>query len=163
MAYEVREFTGGNDYNRLFLQACLSAERQHPGLMLHMRKRLPGYGAALQALQNTAWRRIDTGALLDRTRKKITNPIYRDYETLRVVSQAFLRRQGNVSRSEDSGAPFVTGIFLGISQLWERFLLEKVLPPSPKLHYQAEARILDGNLRVFPDFYYKAGSFCRES
>lgn len=163
MAYEVREFTDVNDYNRLFLQACLEAERQYPSLMLHMRKQLPGYGAALQALQNIAWVRSNTGALLNRTRKKITNPIYRDYETLRIISRAFLRRQGGVARSGESGTPFVTGIFLDISRLWERFLLEKVLPPSSERHYQTEHHILRGNLRVVPDFYYEPGLFYQGS
>lgn len=163
MAYVVREFTDDNDYNCLFLQACLEAERQYPSLMLHIRKRLPGYAAALQALQNTACGRLNASALLNRTRKKITNPIYRDYETLRAISQAFLRRQGGIARAGESDAPFVSGIFLDISQLWERFLLEKVLPPSSERHYQVENRILGGNLRVFPDFYYETGSFYRGS
>lgn len=163
MAYEVREFTDDNDYNRLFLQACLEAERQYPSLMLHIRKHLPGYGAALQALQNTAWGRFNTSTLLNRTLKKITNPIYRDYETLRTISRAFLRRQGDISRSRESGAPFVTGIFLDISQLWERFLLEKILPPSSEQHYQMKKPILGGNLEVVLDFYYKTGLFYQGS
>jgi len=155
IAYEVREYTEDNDYNSLFFLACQEAERQYPSLMLHMRKKLPGYNTACQALQSTSWGRLDVNALLGRTQKKITNPIYRDYETLRGISRAFLRRQGYYSRTSGSGTPFVTGVFLDLSVLWERYLLKKVLPPSAERHYQLEDHILGGNMLVRPDFLWR--------
>lgn len=154
IAYEVRAFTWDNDYNRLFLQACLEAERQYPSLMLHLRRQFPGCHAALQTLRSAPWGRLDTGALLDRTRKQITNPIYQDYETLRRIARALLLRQGGCARTAGS-RPFVTGILLDLSQLWERFLLKRVLTELDDRQYQAEEWIMGGEMRIYPDLLWK--------
>ena len=153
MAYQVREFSEDNPYNRLFYQACLTAERRFPLMMGELRRRMPGFRGALQDLtgQSGAWDRTDVRMLLVSTRKKIVNPIYRDYETLRSVARAVLQRAGGLHQVENE-APMVTGIFLDVSRLWEDYLARRVLPGLPEA--QKPQDILEGRLVVRPDFLW---------
>lgn len=156
MAYRVREYSEDNIYNHLFFQACLEAERRQPKLMRRLRQTMPGCRMARQALerQNAGWSRSDTRSLLNGTRKKITNPIYRDYETLRGTARAVLKRSSHSSYPyAESGAPFVTGIFLDISKLWEDYLYKAVFPIKPKA--QLPVQTLTGIPDIRPDFWWE--------
>ncbi len=162
MACQVREYSEDNLYSQLFFQACLQAERRHPALMRRLKRQMPGFRLARQALeqQAAAWGRCDLRGLLNGTRKKITNPLYRDYETLRDVARAVLRRTSGSYACSESGAPFVTGIFLDISQLWEDYLAQAVfsaLSSRPREQGGAEGNlpILEGMLKIRPDFWWK--------
>ncbi|MBD5084850.1 MAG: hypothetical protein HDT33_07255 [Clostridiales bacterium] len=157
MAYRVREYSEDNIYNHLFFQACLEAEKRHPEWMRRLRQRIPGFRLARQALerQNAGWSRGDTRSLLDGTKKKITNPVYRDYETLRVVARAVLKRTSHRSYPyAENGASFVTGVFLDVSKLWEDYLYKAVIHNSSCLA-QNNADILGGMLNVRPDFWWE--------
>lgn len=159
MACRVREYSEDNLYNQLFFQACLEAERRQPKLMRRLRQTMPGCHMARQALerQNTGWGRPDTRSLLNGTRKKITNPVYRDYETLRGAARAVLKRSSHSSHPyAESGAPFVTGIFLDVSKLWEDYLYKAVFPElSARPVAQEYIPILDKSLYVEPDFLWE--------
>lgn len=77
-------------------------------------------------------------------------------ETLRTIARAFLIRQGDEVRTVDTNStPFVTGAFLDLSQLWERYLLKKVLPSVEKCHYQQSIPIMNKNMRIIPDFLWE--------
>lgn len=161
MAYQVREYSEDNLYNRLFLQACLEAERRQPELMRRLKQKMPGFHMARQGLerQNTAWNCLDPRTLLNGTRKKITNPIYRDYETLRGIARAVLKR---AYQHVQTGTPFVTGIFLDISKLWEDYLSKAVFSGLPRPLEQGNngkgIPLLDGSSEVReikPDFWWK--------
>lgn len=163
MAYQVREYSEDNIYNRLFLQACLEAEKRQPELMRRLKQKMPGFRMARQGLerQNTAWNRLDTRTLLNGTRKKITNPIYRDYEKLRNVARAVLRRSESGYPGAENGVPFVTGIFLDISKLWEDYLDKAVFSglsrrPLTQGDGGKDIPILDKLLYIRPDFWWKA-------
>lgn len=155
MAYQIREFSGDNAYNRLFYQACLAAEKRYPFMMGELRRQIPGFRGALQDLkgQSGAWGRLDTGTLLVATRKKIVNPVYRDYETLRGIARAVLQRVGGLQQMEaPDEMPMVTGVFLDVSQLWENYLARRVLPGLPEA--QKPCAVLGGQLWVKPDFLW---------
>lgn len=161
MAYRVREYSVDNRYNQLFFQACLEAERWYPDLMRTLKKRMPGFRMARQLLeqQASAWDSRDPRSLLYETRKKITNPLYRDYETLRGIARAVLRRTSRYTYSED-GAPFVTGVFLDISTLWEDYLFNAVFSgcsgrPCTQGDNDKKLGILEELLYIKPDFWWK--------
>ena len=159
MAYFLREYTGDNDYTRLFLRALLEAEKRFPDFVRRVKQERPQFRLAHRALlqQVSGWERMDKHTLLVRTRKRIVNPIYREYEALRVTARAVLQRVGGYEPKEEDGAPFVTGIFLDISQLWEMYLIEKVFRRacSELPQYQADRKILEGMRTIRPDFWWE--------
>lgn len=153
MAYQVREFSGDNPYNQLFYQACLTVQQWYPLMMETLLQRIPGFRAAFQDLagQSGAWRRADSRSLLAATRKRIVNPIYRDYDTLRGIARAVLQRLGGLQQAENP-VPIVTGVFLDVSELWERYLARRVLPAPPEV--QQTHSILGGRMNIRPDFLW---------
>lgn len=161
MAYVVREYSEKNVYNLLFQQAFLEAEKRHSNFLRRQRAERPQFRAARQALfqQSPNWERTDKQFLLAQTKKRITNPIYREYEALRVTARAVLRRMGGTTPRVEKSEPFVTGVFLDISELWELYLMEKVfkrLPLGPpETYYQRTRAILDGMLNIRPDFWWE--------
>lgn len=157
MAYQVREFSGDNPYNHLFYQACLAIQRWYPLMTEDLFRRMPAFRMAFQDLagQSGAWNRTDPRVLLAETRKRIVNPIYRDYETLRGVARAVLQRMGGLHLQQTEvpdQAPMVTGVFLDASELWERYLVRRVFPVLPAA--QKTCPILGGRLNVRPDFLW---------
>jgi len=162
IACVVREYSGSNDYSLLFLRAFLEAEKRHPDLIRRLQQERPQFRLARRALlqQASGWERADRHSLLAHTKKRIVNPVYREYEALRVTSRAVLRRMGGYRSQAEDGAPFVTGVFLDISQLWERYLLEKVFrqaapEESTARCYQREPKILNESLTIRPDFWWE--------
>lgn len=162
MAYVVREYSGDNDYNHLFLLALQEAEKRYPDFMRKLQQERPQFRLAQRALlqRTSGLEQMDRHSLLAHTKKRIVNPVYREYEALRVISRAFLQRaEGYQSQTEES-TPFVTGVFLDISQLWERYLRDKVFNQvfpgaSPWDYYQQEEKVLNKSLTVRPDFWWK--------
>lgn len=157
MAYQVREISGDNPYNHLFYQACLTIQQWYPLMTEDFLRRMPGFRMAFQDLagQSGAWSRTDPRVLLAATRKRIVNPIYRDYETLRGIARAVLQRMGGLHlqlAGDPDRTPMVTGIFLDVSELWEHYLVHRVFPVPPEV--QKTCPILDGRLRVRPDFLW---------
>lgn len=163
MACRVREYSENNQYSQLFFQACLQAEWQQPKLMRRLKQNLPGFRMARQALEQQAargWGVRDLRSLLSETRKKITNPLYRDYEALRGIARAVLIRTSRSYCYSEAGAPFVTGIFLDVSTLWEDYLCRAVfsgLSSRPRTQGNNEEKIgiLDEMLYAKPDFWWK--------
>lgn len=163
MAYRIREYSEENQYNRLFFRACLEAEKHQPQLMRHLRRTMPGFRIARQSLEqlNAGSACSDTRSLLNATKKKIINPIYRDYEALRLIARAVLMRSSHRSFPyAASGAPFVTGVFLDISKLWEEYLDKAVFqklssqPKRPLASDRERLTLLDGFLNIKPDFWW---------
>ena len=160
MAYVMREYTEEHVYTILFLKALLEAERIHPDFMRRLREERSRFRLSRQDLlqQASGGERADKHTLLARTKKRITNPVYREYETLRVISRAVLRRMNGYQPMEKDQIPFVTGVFLDISQLWELYLAEKVFSrtsPEPRRdYYQKSVSILEGALNIRPDFWW---------
>lgn len=155
MAYRIREISGDNPYNHLFYQACLTVQKWYPLMMGELLRRMPGFRAALQDLagQSGAWGRTDPRSLLEATRKKIVNPIYREHETLRGIARAVLQRKGGLQQARDPDrAPLVAGVFLDVSELWERYLARRVLPAPPEAQRTRPA--LGGRVNVRPDFLW---------
>jgi len=161
-AHVTREYSGDNEYTHLFLKALLEAEKRHPDLMRKLQRERPRFRLARRDLlqQATGLKHTDKRSLLAHTKKRIVNPVYREYEALRVISRAFLRRAEGYQSQEEESTPFVTGVFLDISQLWERYLIDKVFKQvspedSPWYYSQQERKILNECLTIRPDFWWK--------
>lgn len=159
MAYVLRDYSVDQDCVRLFAQALLEMEKRHPDFMGRVQQERPPFRLARRELlqQVSIWERMDRHTLLACTKKRIVNPIYREYEALRVISRAVLRRMGGYQPQETDGAPFVSGVFLDISRLWEMYLEKKVFPQMPPEmpSCQESVSILGNALKIIPDFYWK--------
>lgn len=154
MAYRTREYSPDNPYNRLILCAISAAEQQYPQLVRRLFRQLPEYKAAVQFLrqQISGWERDQPRILLERTRRKITHPIYRGYEGVRLTARAILQWLGRESFAMDQ----TVGILLNMDQLWEKFLAKNLFSNEGRDCQQVSVGILDGHMTVRPDFYWES-------
>lgn len=164
-AYRTREYSLNNAWNVLFLQAAAAARRRRPALLRVLEQRLPEFSAALRALEQDIpdWSLPRQGWVLEHTRQRITNPVWRDYEPARRTARAILQRMGMASLSGGSSAAAVTGVFLDIDRLWEEFVYNELLGaaqdvrhPDSRSMKEAGYPVWGGRLRVRPDFWSKA-------
>ncbi len=156
MAYRIQAYSLDNSWNILFLQACAAARRRFPDLVRRLNRRFPEFSAALQTLAQAApgWEESSQSQILRRTERSIANPIYRDWESVRIAARAVLRRMG--ARPGKNGAPLVTGVLLDIDRLWERLLEDKLFSGAKKPFSQQSRYVLGGHVELRPDFYFPA-------
>ncbi len=156
IAYRSRAYSPDNFCNVLFLQAADTAERKCPALLNRLYHRLPAFRAALRTLrqETPGWAGVRRETILRHTAKKIINPIYRDYEPARTAARAILRRFGADPERQSARSSAVTGVFLDINDLWERFLEKTLFREIPPILQWKEA-ILDKHMNIRPDFWWK--------
>ena len=156
MAYRIQAYSLDNPWNILFLQACAAARRRFPDLVRRLNRRFPEFSAALRTLAQAApgWEEASQSQILRRTERSITNPIYRDWESVRLAARSVLRRMG--ARPDKNGAPIVTGVLLDIDRLWERLLEDKLFLGAKKPFSQQSRCVLGGHVELRPDFYFPA-------
>lgn len=155
MAYRIQAYSLDNPWNILFLQACAAARKRFPDLMRRLERRFPEFSAALQTLAQAVpgWEEANPSQILGRTKWSITNPIYRDWESVRIAARAVLRRMG--IKPDKSGAHIVTGVLLDINRLWERLLEDKLFFGAKEPFSQRPKTVLNGHVEIKPDFYFK--------
>lgn len=156
IAYSTRAYSLDNSYNALFLLASHAAGRKYPTLMRRLRQRLPEFQAALQMLEREVadWPSLSRNTVLQHTGKKITNPLYRGYEDVRITARAILRRLGANPFDPEGQVRQVTGIFLDMNALWERFLVKTLFAGVSENFLQRSQDILGGHMTVRPDFLW---------
>lgn len=154
-AYRTRAYSTDNPYNILLLQAVDTAARKHPALLGRL-CRLPEFQAALRTLRQEApdWAGVRRETVLRHTAKKIVNPVYRDYEPARTAARAILRRLGTDPQEKSQRSSVVTGAFLDMDELWERFLAKELFGGAANAVQQTQS-ILGGSVNVRPDFLWK--------
>lgn len=154
MAYRIQAYSLDNPWNILFLQACGAARKRFPNLTRRLDRRFPEFSAALRILAQSApgWEEAGQGQILRRTEQSISNPIYRDWESVRLAARAVLRRMG--TRPDKTGAPMVTGVLLDMDRLWERLLEDKLFMGAKKPFSQQSRSVLGGHVELRPDFYF---------
>lgn len=161
VAYRTREYSLNNAWNALFLQAAAAVRKRQPVLLRALEQRMPEFRAALRALEHDIpdRSRPRQSWVLEHTRHRITNPVFRDYEPARRTARAILQRMGMASLNGESSAPAVTGVFLDIDRLWEEFLYQELFGapqdirhPDSRSMKEAGYPVWDGRLRVKPDF-----------
>lgn len=155
-AYRTRAYSLDNDYNVLLLQAVEAAERKYPALLRRLCRLLPELPAALRTLRQEApgWAGVQRESVLRHTAQKIVNPIYRDYEPARVAARAILRRLGTDPVEGHRRHSEVTGVFLDMDELWERFLARALLG-DPEGAAQNDFLILKKHVKIRPDFWWR--------
>lgn len=151
-AYRTREYSPDNPYNRLVLCAINAAQRRYPKLMRNLLRQLPECKAAVQFLRQQL---SGTGpdqprVLLERTRRKITHPVYRSYEEVRLTARAVLRWLGQDLQGQDR----TVGILFYMDQLWEEFLAKTLFQNVTERYQQTSADILEKHMTIRPDFYF---------
>lgn len=156
IAYGTRSYSLDNSYNALFLLASHAAGRKYPALLRRLRQRLPEFQAALQMLEREVsdWPSLSRRDALQRTGKKITNPLYRNYEAARITARAILRRLGADPFGSEGQVRQVTGIFLDMNALWEQFLVKTLFAGVSENFLQRSQDILGGHMTVRPDFLW---------
>lgn len=157
IAYRTRAYSLDNSYNALFLLACCAAGRKYPALLRRLRQRLPEFHAALQTLEweVSGWSSGSRSAVLQHTRKKIVNPIHRDYEAARITARAILRRLGANPFQQKENECQVTGVFLDMNELWEQFLLQTLFRGMAGHSVQQSRDVLGGHMTIRPDFLWE--------
>lgn len=156
IAYQTREYSLNNAWNILFLQAAAAARARHPALLRRLEEELPEFQAALQGLQRDIpnWSRPRQDWVLEHTRQKISNPIFRDYEGVRPTARSILRRMG-ADPFAAGHSQVVTGAFLDIDRLWERLLEERLFRGAPTPFAQLPQPVPDSWRTIRPDFFWK--------
>lgn len=156
IAYSTRSYSLDNPCSVLFLQAVDLVDRKHPGLLRRLGKGHPALQSALSTLRQEApgWAESQRQAVLRHTEKRLTNPIHRAYEPARVAARAILRRQGADPAGETRRGQVVTGVFLDMDELWERFLERELFDRPPEGVAQKSRRILKKHMKLRPDFYW---------
>lgn len=154
MAYRTRAFSLDNPYNVIFLQAMDAAERKYPALLKRLNRKRPALQSALRILRQEApgWAEAQRQTALRQTEKRLTNPIHRAYEPARVAARAILRRQGADPAGSSKHGQVVTGAFLDMDELWERFLERELFDHPPEWVAQTSRRILGRHMELRPDF-----------
>lgn len=157
-AYRTRAYSLNSDMNVLFLQAAEAARRRYPSLMRRLERRLPEFHTALAALGQAVpdWAVPRRDSVLERTRKKLTNPIYRDYEAARRAARAVLSRMGVDPFGQGERGAVVTGVFLDMDRLWERTLEHTLFQGVRGPYTQQSHPLLDGHMVIRPDFYFRS-------
>lgn len=145
-AYRIREYSLDNPYNRLILCAIDAAQRRYPKLTQSLLRQLPECKAAVQFLrqQLSSTDRDQPRALLERTRRQITHPVYRSYEKVRLTARAVLRCLGQDLQGQDS----TVGILLNMDQLWEEFLAKTLFQNATGDYQQVSADILCEHMTI---------------
>lgn len=159
MAYWTRSYSLDHPGNVLFLQACAAARKRQPELFRRLERRLPEFRAALTVLGQSVpgWEGEQRRRVLEQTRQRISNPIYREWEPARRIARAVLSRMGADPLNAEEGAPAVTGVFLNIDQLWERLLQEHLFRgAADEAFAQQSSRLLGGqmDMGIRPDFFF---------
>lgn len=153
-AYRTREYSPDNFYNRLILCAMRAAERQYPKLVRRLLQQLPACMAAVQFLRRQLpdADRDQPGLLLERTKRKISHPIYCGYEDVRISARAVLQRMGKNMMEQNRSI----GILLNMDRLWEEFVAKVLFQNRTENFQQYSQKILDGRMAIRPDFYWKS-------
>ena len=164
MAYRTREYSPDNPYNRLFLCAVNAAERKYRPLMRRLFQQMPEYKAAVQFLRQQLpnWDQDQPRVLMKRTKKKITHPVYRRYEDVRLTARAILRWTGRESLATDKAV----GILLNMDKLWEKFLAKTLFQETQEICQQRSFdslgypthnpdKPIEYLTTVCPDFYWE--------
>lgn len=156
IAYRTQTYSLDNDWNVLFLHATHAAGRRCPDLMRRLQRRLPEYTSALRIIEQAVSNRETPGVrqVLARTERKITNPVYQNWEPARVAARDILRR--TESAPGENRASIVTGVFLDSGFLWERLLEDRLFAGAKKPFTQQSRDVLDGHLTIRPDFYFSS-------
>lgn len=151
VAYRTHEYSPDNPYNRLILCAMATAQQRFPEPMRRLLRQLPECKVAVQLLhqQIPDAEQDQPRALLERTRWKITHPIYRSYEAVRLTARAVLRQMGLGLQ----GQARTVGILLNIEQLWEEFLAKTLFQNVTESDRQSSQDILERHMTIRPDFY----------
>lgn len=151
-AYQTREYSPDNPYNRLILCAVDAAQRRYPQMMRRLFQQLPEYKAVVQLLRQLVpgSEQDQPRILLERTQHKITHPVYRSYEAVRLTARAVLRQMGRGLHGRER----TVGILLNMDQMWEKFLARTLFQTSPEMYPQQSNDILNGHMTIRPDFYF---------
>lgn len=157
-AYRTRAYSLDNPWNVLLLQAAAAARKRNPALIRRLEGRLPEFRAALGslALEVPGWERPQAGQVLDRTRRRIENPVFREWEPARRTARALLARMAS-DPFADSGTAAVTGVFLNMDRLWELLLEDALFRGAADGDIaQNSFTALGGQMGMIikPDFYF---------
>ena len=161
VCYTTREFTANNAINQLILKAASYLEKKYRSFFngLVMGDEIVKKGLQVLKTEIEEWELLSEREVIKKSNKKIVQPVYKNYEPLRKISIAILRRLGVNNYKTSSND--VTGVLIYMPNLWEEFLYKEIFSKilgTQKEYKQRPYGILKGKnskkRRVLkPDFY----------
>lgn len=166
VCYTTREFTANNPINHLILKAASYLEKKYRSFFNSLVTSDETVKKGIQVLKTEIeeWELLSERDVIKKSNKKIVQPVYKNYEPLRKISIAILRRLGvnNYKSSSDD----VSGVLIYMPNLWEEFLYKEIFSKilgTQKEYKQEPYPILEekksqeknskGRRKLKPDFY----------
>lgn len=164
IAYSYREYTIDNDVNRLILTAYELLAKKDPLFMRNMLIQFRDVKACINQLKNTISpaSRQEIPGLLNRTKKKITHSIYKEWEQVRQTAILLLKHIGVHITGDNTENEQIYGVLINIANLWERYL-DRIFRENglAAYTYQHSCEILSEPKNQYkiermlkPDFYF---------
>lgn len=164
IAYSYREYTVDNDVNRLILTAYELLVKKDQLFMQNMLTQFRDVKTCINQLKNTISpaSRQEIPGLLNRTKKKITHSIYKEWEQVRQTAILLLKHMGVHITGDNTESEQIYGVLINIANLWERYL-DRVFKENglAAYTYQHSCRILTEPKNQYkiertlkPDFYF---------
>lgn len=164
IAYSYREYTIDNDVNRLILTAYELLSKKDQLFMRNMLTQFRDVKTCINQLKNTISpaSRQEIPGLLNRTKKRITHSIYKEWEQVRRTAILLLKHIGVHITNDNTENEQIYGVLINIANLWERYL-DRIFKENglADCTYQHSCEILTEPKNQYkiertlkPDFYF---------
>lgn len=145
IAYSYREFTTDNNINKIILTAFSYLEKRHPQMIQGLLKYHKNTEECIKQLKRivTPASRQEIQKLVQRERKKISHPLYHDWEMVRRTAIMVLRHMGIEMTKEQNQE--CSGVLINMNRIWELYLeciLKEHIRDSYTINAQEERGIL---------------------
>lgn len=141
IAYSYRELTADNNINKIILTAFSYLEKRHPQMLQGLLKHQKSTKDCIKQLKNVLEpaSKQEIQKLLQRERKKITHPLYHDWELVRKTAIMILRHMGVQMAAEDNRE--CSGVLVNMNKIWESYLesiIKEHIPGNYEITTQEE-------------------------
>lgn len=160
IAYQRREYTRDNDYNRLFLSALnvIKQNKEWNSILSDYYAKNRNFEKQVTDLKYevSEWDNANgISRLLNNTSQRILHPYLLQYEQLRILARLIVSSLGLRALGSNLGEYQIQGILIDINTLWEFYIKVKILDEL-QFKYQESRNILcSGNSEgreIRPDF-----------
>lgn len=154
VAYSTREYSSKNNVNRLILKTYLLLNRRNEKLLRRAINNNRDITKSITQLKNII-SNVDeytNEQVIGKGNEKISNMVYKEYETLRKICKALLKSKGrNIFEENDVR---LNGVLFDIDYLWKCFIYKNVLLKL-KDEDSGDLDLMNSSLTTSNDFVIK--------